>query len=90
MAETILIVDDDPDILELLKMNLEPEGYNIRMANDGERAVQSACMNPPDLILLDVMMPHKDGFQVHRRTQKYRAYQKRSCHFIDCPWTDRR
>ena len=64
MAETILIVDDDPDILELLKMNLEPEGYNIRMANDGERAVQSACMNPPDLILLDVMMPHKDGFQV--------------------------
>ena len=64
MAETILIVDDDPDILELLKMNLEPEGYNIRMANDGERAVQSACLNPPDLILLDVMMPHKDGFQV--------------------------
>ena len=64
MAETILIVDDDLDILELLKMNLEPEGYNIRTANDGERAVQSASTNPPDLILLDVMMPYKDGFQV--------------------------
>lgn len=64
MAETILIVDDDLDILELLKMNLEPEGYNVRTANDGESAVQSACTNPPDLILLDVMMPHKDGFQV--------------------------
>ena len=64
MAETILIVDDDLDILELLKMNLEPEGYNVRTANDGESAVQSASMNPPDLILLDVMMPHKDGFQV--------------------------
>ena len=64
MAETILIVDDDLDILELLKMNLEPEGYNIRTANDGESAVQSASTNPPDLILLDVMMPHKDGFQV--------------------------
>ena len=64
MAETILIVDDDLDILELLKMNLEPEGYNVRTANDGESAVQSACANPPDLILLDVMMPHKDGFQV--------------------------
>lgn len=64
MAETILIVDDDPDILELLKMNLEPEGYDIQMANGGESAVQSACANPPDLILLDVMMPHKDGFQV--------------------------
>ena len=64
MAETILIVDDDLDILELLKMNLEPEGYNVRTANDGESAVQTACANPPDLILLDVMMPHKDGFQV--------------------------
>ena len=64
MAETILIVDDDLDILELLKMNLEPEGYNIQTASDGEKAVQSACMNPPDLILLDVMMPHKDGLEV--------------------------
>lgn len=64
MAETILIVDDDLDILELLKMNLEPEGYNVQTANDGESAVRSASENPPDLILLDVMMPHKDGFQV--------------------------
>ena len=64
MAETILVVDDDLDILELLKMNLEPEGYNVRTENNGESAVQSACANPPDLILLDVMMPHKDGFQV--------------------------
>ena len=64
MAETILVVDDDLDILELLKMYLEPEGYDIRTASDGEKAVQSACMDPPDLILLDVMMPHKDGFQV--------------------------
>lgn len=64
MAETILVVDDDLDILELLKMNLEPEGYNVQTASDGESAVQSACTNPPDLILLDVMMPHKNGFQV--------------------------
>lgn len=64
MAETILVVDDDLDILELLKMNLEPEGYNVQTASDGDSAVQSACTNPPDLILLDVMMPHKNGFQV--------------------------
>ena len=64
MAETILIVDDDLDILELLKMNLEPEGYNVRTADNGESAVQSACANPPDLILLDVMMPQKNGFEV--------------------------
>ncbi len=64
MPETILVVDDDPDILELLKMNLEPEGYTVRTANDGDGALQSASTEPPDLILLDVMMPHKNGLQV--------------------------
>lgn len=64
MAETILVVDDDLDILELLRMNLEPDGYEIRTASDGKQAVETATLDPPDLILLDVMMPHKDGFQV--------------------------
>ena len=64
MPETILVVDDDLDILELLKMNLEPEGYTVQTASDGDGAVQSACTDPPDLILLDVMMPHKNGLQV--------------------------
>ena len=64
MAETILVVDDDLDILELLKMNLEPDGYEVRTASDGKQAVETATLDPPDLILLDVMMPHKDGFQV--------------------------
>ena len=64
MAETILVVDDDLDILELLRLNLEPEGYEVRTASDGKQAVESASLSPPDLILLDVMMPYKDGFQV--------------------------
>lgn len=64
MAETILVVDDDLDILELLRMNLEPEGYDVRTASDGIQAVDSASEDPPDLILLDVMMPHKNGYQV--------------------------
>ena len=64
MPETILVVDDDLDILELLKMSLEPEGYDVQTVSDGESAVQSACIDPPDLILLDVMMPHKNGLQV--------------------------
>ncbi len=64
MAEMILVVDDDLDILELLRMNLEPEGYDVRTASDGKQAVESASLDPPDLILLDVMMPYKDGFQV--------------------------
>ena len=90
MAETILIVDDDLDILELLKMNLEPEGYDVRTASDGESAVRSACENPPDLILLDVMMPHKDGFEVIKEFKIYRRYKNRSGHFGNCPWTNRR
>ncbi len=64
MAETILVVDDDLDILELLRLNLEPEGYDVRTASDGKQAVETASLSPPDLILLDVMMPYKDGFQV--------------------------
>ena len=64
MAETILVVDDDLDILELLRMNLEPDGYDVHTASDGKQAIEIAALDPPDLILLDVMMPHKDGFQV--------------------------
>lgn len=64
MAETILVVDDDMDILELLKMSLESDGFKVRTASDGYSVLQSARMDPPDLILLDVMMPQKDGFQV--------------------------
>ncbi|RKU38263.1 hypothetical protein C6496_07140 [Candidatus Poribacteria bacterium] len=64
MAETILVVDDDLDILELLRMNLEPDGYEVRTASDGKEAVETVTLDPPDLILLDVMMPQKDGFQV--------------------------
>ncbi|MDE0553620.1 MAG: SpoIIE family protein phosphatase [Candidatus Poribacteria bacterium] len=64
MAETILVVDDDLDILQLLRMNLEPDGYEVRTASDGKQAVETALLDPPDLILLDVMMPQKDGFQV--------------------------
>ena len=64
MVETILVVDDDMDILELLKMSLESDGFKVRTATDGYSGLQSARMNPPDLILLDVMMPQKDGFEV--------------------------
>ena len=60
----ILIVDDQENIRELLSRRLSPMGYSVRMAESGERALESVTTEPPDLILLDVMMPGRDGFEV--------------------------
>lgn len=57
----ILIVDDDPDIVELLALNLEAAGYGVESAGDGEQALNVAKKMLPDLIVLDVMMPRMDG-----------------------------
>ena len=62
--DRILIVDDAPDNLFLLQAILEEEGYEITMAEDGAGALQQVETSPPDLLLLDVMMPQMDGFQV--------------------------
>jgi diguanylate cyclase (GGDEF)-like protein len=66
----ILIVDDHEDNVELLKVRLESWGYETTSAPDGERALQSVYDNPPDLILLDVMMPKVDGIEVARRVKE--------------------
>jgi diguanylate cyclase (GGDEF)-like protein len=60
----LLVVDDDPHIFELLKVNLENEGYQIFHAGDGEEALDLAQKENPDLIVLDIMMPKIDGFEV--------------------------
>ncbi|RYE91352.1 MAG: response regulator transcription factor, partial [Cytophagaceae bacterium] len=57
----IMVVDDDPDIVELLEFNLKKEGYLTASAGDGRRALAVAQDFVPDIILLDVMMPHLDG-----------------------------
>ena len=64
--EHILIVEDDEDIQELIRYNLAQEGYRITMAGTGEEAVKSARQKPPDLILLDLMLPKMDGLEVCR------------------------
>lgn len=65
--KTILVVDDEPNIVDLLVFNLEKEGYDTIVANDGITAVDMALKEKPDLILLDVMIPKLDGISVCKK-----------------------
>ncbi len=70
MPETILVVDDDPDIARFVEVNLRSAGYDVAVAGDGEEALEKASELRPDLVLLDVMMPRIDGFEVAQRLRK--------------------
>lgn len=70
MQYKILIVDDDANICELLRLYLEKDGFDTVVANDGEQAVEYASKYSPDLILLDIMLPKLDGWQVCREIRK--------------------
>lgn len=61
---TILIADDEPDILEIISYNLQSEGYDVITSKNGNEAIANAKKHKPDLIILDVMMPGKTGFEV--------------------------
>lgn len=63
-SRKVLIADDEPDILEILKYNLQKEGYQVVSAKDGDEAIEKAKMFNPDLIVLDIMMPKKTGVEV--------------------------
>jgi len=63
MSYRILLVDDEPDILEILGYNLKKEGYEVFMAEDGLRAIVQAKKHKPHLIIMDVMMPNMDGIE---------------------------
>jgi two-component system, OmpR family, alkaline phosphatase synthesis response regulator PhoP len=69
MAKTILAVDDEKDILELIKYNLQKEGYTVLTARNGKQALEQA-QQKPNLILLDVMMPEHDGWEVIKQLKK--------------------
>jgi DNA-binding response OmpR family regulator len=64
MAHKLLIVDDEADTLRLVSLMLERQGYEVFTAKDGKTALESVASNKPDLILLDVMMPDMDGYEV--------------------------
>lgn len=62
----VLVVDDDPDIVEMLEYNLAKEGYDVRTATDGRKALDVAKAYLPELVLLDIMMPQLDGIETGR------------------------
>lgn len=74
MAKKILIVDDEPDILDILKYNLEKEGYRVKKAKDGEEALIKAKEDKPDMIILDIMMPKKNGIEVCKELRKSKRF----------------
>lgn len=70
MRHDILVVDDDEKITSLLRRSLIFEGYSVRTANDGKQGLAKVMEKEPDLIILDVMMPHLDGWEVCRRIRE--------------------
>jgi two-component system, OmpR family, alkaline phosphatase synthesis response regulator PhoP len=71
----ILLVDDEPDIIELLQYNLEKEGYEVKSAPDGRKAIELAQTFLPNLVLLDIMMPQLDGIETGRLLRQMPALQ---------------
>ena len=64
MANKILVVDDEPNIVLSLEFLMKQAGFQVRTASDGEAALAAIAADPPDLMLLDVMMPRKNGYEV--------------------------
>ncbi len=64
MSKRILIADDEPNIVVSLEFLMKREGFDVQVAVDGEAALQAIAAQVPDLILLDIMLPRKDGFEV--------------------------
>ena len=67
----VLVADDDPDILALVRFRLERDGYEVLSAPDGETALDLALARTPDLAVLDVMMPRLDGYELTRRLREH-------------------
>src|SRR5215475_7429493 len=73
---TILVADDDPQILSMVAMRLESRGYTVLSARDGDEALQLARSRRPDLVVLDVMMPQMNGWEVARALRQDPQLQK--------------
>ena len=78
----VLIADDEPDILEILKYNLEKEGYKVITAKNGDEALDKAKQHSPDLIILDMMMPKKNGMEVCELLRAQSTFQETLIMFL--------
>jgi len=78
----VLIADDEPDIIEILKYNLEKEGYTVITAKDGDEALDKAKLTQPDLIVLDMMMPRKNGMEVCEILRDQTAFKETLIMFL--------
>jgi two-component system alkaline phosphatase synthesis response regulator PhoP len=74
-VKKILIADDEPDILEIIQFNLQKEGYGVITAKNGDEAIEQAKKYQPDLIILDVMMPGKNGIEVCKILRQQAAFR---------------
>jgi len=72
----ILVVDDEPAIIKLLRSSLVAEGWDVLAATDGKKAIQIIEIEPIDLVVLDIMMPNMDGFEVCLQLREYRGYKE--------------
>lgn len=84
----ILIVDDEPDILEFLKYNLNKEGFETYTATNGLEAIKTAKINIPDLIILDVMMPEMDGIETCRQLRTMSTFNNTVIIFLSARYED--
>lgn len=75
MSKSVLIADDEPNIVISLEFLLEQAGYRIRVAHDGQEALEAIQRQPPDLVLLDVMMPNLSGYDLCQRIRENPAWQ---------------
>ena len=75
MARSVLVVDDEPNIVLSLQFLMKQAGFEVRVARDGEEALNAVADAPPDLVLLDVMMPKRDGYEVCQMIRANPAWQ---------------
>ncbi len=88
IVQKVLLVDDEPDIVELLKYNLEREGYQVFTALNGRDALKAAKLNRPDLIVLDIMMPGMDGVEVCNQLRQQPEFKQTLITFLSARGED--
>jgi two-component system alkaline phosphatase synthesis response regulator PhoP len=81
-VQKVLLVDDEPDIIELLRYNLEREGYAVSSASNGRDAIKAAKTERPDLIVLDIMMPGMDGVEVCNQLRQMPEFKRTVITFL--------